>query len=189
MPPALKGRKRANHKFLDILIMKLPDTFIKNSDNINVIIETPKGCGNKYAYDFKMDLFKLSKILPEGLAFPHHFGFIPRTKGEDGQPLDVIVFMDEPSYPGCLVECKVLGVIEAEETEKGKTIRNDRIIAATLISSRYKELDSINKIEKETLLGLVNFFISYNNLSDKDFKPLRHRGPKHTIKLIKKQEK
>ena len=108
--------------------------------NINVIIETPKGSGNKYTFDPRTELFKLSKILPQGLIFPLHFGFIPHTKGEDGDPLDVMVLMDEPSYPGNHIECKILGVIKAEQTEKnGKTVRNDRLIAAAVESHRYKE--------------------------------------------------
>jgi inorganic pyrophosphatase len=168
--------------------MKLPDTFIKHSENVNVIIETPKGSGNKYAYDQKLRLFKLGKILPQGIIFPGHFGFLPGTKGQDGDPLDVMVLMDEPSYPGCLIECKILGVIEAEEQEDGKTQRNDRLIAATLESQRYKEINSIKKMDKESIMELVNFFMAYTNLSNKDFKPLRHKGPKTAIKLIKKQQ-
>jgi inorganic pyrophosphatase len=167
--------------------MKLPPTFIRSSDHVNVIIETPKSSGNKYTFDEKLKLFKLGKILPQGLIFPGHFGFIPGTKGGDGDPLDVMVLMDEPSYPGCLIECKILGVIEAEETKGGKTNRNDRLIAAALESQRYKEVNSIRKMEKENILELVNFFISYTNLSDKDFKPIRHKGPKTAIKLIKQQ--
>ncbi|MGI8582876.1 MAG: inorganic diphosphatase [Chitinophagaceae bacterium] len=86
--------------------MTLPKTFVADTKYINVIIETPKGSRNKYTFDPETELFKLTKILPEGLNFPLHFGFIPGTKGEDGDPLDVLVLMDEPSYPGNLIECK-----------------------------------------------------------------------------------
>jgi len=168
--------------------MKLPETFIKNSQNVNAIIETPKGSGNKYVYDQKLRLFKLGKILPQGIIFPGHFGFLPATKGEDGDPLDIMVLMDEPSYPGCLIECKILGVIEAEEQEDGHTQRNDRLIAAALESQRYKDINSIKKMDKENILELVNFFMAYTNLDNKDFKPLRHKGPKTAIKLIKEQQ-
>lgn len=168
--------------------MKFPDTFVKGSENINVIIETPKGSGNKYDFDPESRMFKLGNILPQGIVFPHHFGFIPKTKGEDGDPLDVMVLMDENSYPGRLIECKILGIIEAEETEDGKTRRNDRIIAASVLSHRYKEMETIKKMEKADVIEFVNFFISYNNLSKKEFIPLRYRGPKHTIQVIKKQQ-
>lgn len=167
--------------------MKLPKTFVPESKNINVIIETPKGCGNKYAFDPETQLFKLSKILPEGLHFPLHFGFIPGTKGDDGDPLDVMVLMDEPSYPGNLVECKVLGVIEAEQTEKdGKSMRNDRLIAAAAESHRYGEFKTIKDLDKYLLKEIINFFVTYNKMSKKKFKVLNKNGPNTAVSLIKK---
>jgi len=168
--------------------MQMPKTFIDDSNDVNVIIETPKGSSNKYTFDPETQLFKLSKILPEGLNFPLHFGFIPGTKGEDGDPLDVLVLMDEPSYPGNLIECKVLGVIEAEQTEKdGKKMRNDRLLAAALESNRYKEFFTITDIDKYMLQDIITFFITYNNISKKNFKPLGNRGANIALKLIKKQ--
>src|SRR6476469_1337815 len=98
--------------------MKLPQPFSENKKNINVVIETPMGSHNKFEFDPETQLFKLSKLLPEGMVFPLHFGFIPRTKGGDGDPLDALVLMEQPSYPGCLIECSLIGTIEAEQTEK-----------------------------------------------------------------------
>jgi inorganic pyrophosphatase len=68
-----------------------------------VIIETPKGRRNKFDYDPEFQLFALGGLLPEGLAFPYDFGFIPSTLGDDGDPLDVLVLMDEAAHVGCLV--------------------------------------------------------------------------------------
>ena len=168
--------------------MKLPDTFVAGSKHINVIIETPKGCGNKYTYDPETQFFKLSKILPQGLMFPLHFGFIPGTKGEDGDPLDVLVLMDEPAYPGNLIECKVLGVIEAEQTEKdGRTMRNDRLIASAIESHRFKDFEEITDIDKYFIEDIVKFFITYNELSRKVFKPLGNKDSQTAISLIKVQ--
>jgi inorganic pyrophosphatase len=168
--------------------MKLPGTFLPNGKHINVIIETPKGSGNKYTFDPETQFFKLSKILPEGLNFPLHFGFIPGTKGEDGDPLDILILMDEPSYPGNLIECKVLGVIQAEQTEKnGETMRNDRLIAAAVESHRYKEFDTLKDLDKYLVEDIVTFFITYNKLSKKEFKPLGNKGAAVAIKLIKQQ--
>src|SRR5690242_7742786 len=99
------------------------------SGDFNVIIETPKGNRNKFKYDEELDLFMLSGVLPAGAVFPFDFGFIPGTRGGDGDPLDVLVLMDEPSFTGCLVRARLIGVIEAEQTEDGKTARNDRLIA------------------------------------------------------------
>src|ERR687890_1560322 len=104
------------------------DTF-HDDEELNVIIETPKGSRNKYNYDEKLGLFRLGGVLTSGASFPFDFGFVPSTLGGDGDPLDVLVLMDEPAFAGCLVRARLLGVIEAEQTEKGKTAQNDRLIA------------------------------------------------------------
>src|SRR5881398_2938674 len=77
-------------------------------DAIHVVVETPKGSRNKFAFEPKLGVFKLKKVLPEGMVFPYDFGFIPSTKAEDGDPIDVLLLMDEPAYPGCLIECRVV---------------------------------------------------------------------------------
>ena len=95
--------------------------FDRKSGNLNVVIDTPKGSRNKYGFDFDIDAYKLKSVLPHGTVFPFDFGSIPNTVAEDGDPLDVLVLMDEPVFIGCLVETRLLGVIEAEQTEEGKT--------------------------------------------------------------------
>jgi inorganic pyrophosphatase len=168
--------------------MKLPGTFVKDSHYVNVIIETPKGSGNKYTFDNETQLFKLSKILPRGLHFPLHFGFIPGTKGSDGDPLDILVLMDEPSYPGNLIECRLVGVIEAEQTERNGDInRNDRIIATAVESNQYKEYKSLKDLDGYLVEEIINFFISYNSFSGRKFKVIGKRGPDTAKRLIKKQ--
>src|SRR5690242_4249841 len=87
----------------------------QESDLTNVVIECPKGSRNKYKYDEKLGLFKLSKVLPMGAVFPFDFGFIPSTRSEDSDPLDILVIMDEPGSVGCLLKVRLLGVIEAEQ--------------------------------------------------------------------------
>ena len=98
---------------------------------VQVVIETPKGSRNKFAFDTDQHVFVLKKVLPEGMVFPHAFGFIPHTKAEDGDPTDILVLMDEPSFVGCVVPSRLVGVMEAEQTEDGKTQRNDRLIAVS----------------------------------------------------------
>lgn len=87
-------------------------------NTIQVIIETPKGSRNKFSFDSKQKVFELKKVLPAGMAFPYDFGFIPSTQAEDGDGTDVLVLMDEPAFPGCLLKCRVIGVIEGEEGQK-----------------------------------------------------------------------
>src|SRR4051812_11882412 len=96
---------------------------------VTVVVETPKGSAQKYTYDPEKRWFELSKIMPAGMVFPFDFGFIPDTKGEDGDPLDIIVISELTSFPGCVMRCRVIGAIEANQTEEDKTVRNDRFLA------------------------------------------------------------
>src|ERR1700752_1626983 len=107
----------------------LPALDETDSKVIQVIIETPKGSGNKYAYDPEQRIFQLKKVLPAGMAFPYDFGFVPSTVAEDGDPVDVLVLMDEPAFPGCLLRCRLVGVIEGEQGKKKQCERNDRVVA------------------------------------------------------------
>src|SRR6195256_6592888 len=118
------------------------------------IIETPKGRRNKFDYDPKSRLFQLGGLLPEGLAFPFDFGFIPSTLGDDGDPLDVMVLMDEPAHVGCLLDVRVIGVIEAQQTEKGKTTENDRLMAVAVHSNNHQDIETLDDVDK-TLLDQV----------------------------------
>src|SRR3954454_13059209 len=119
---------------------------------LNVIIETPKGCRNKYAFDPDLGLFVLKKVMPAGSVFPFDFGFIPSTKGEDGDPLDVLVLMDEPAFPGCLVLSRLIGAIEAEQKERnGKKERNDRLIAVADRQETNQHVHSLQELPPHTL--------------------------------------
>src|SRR5258707_14740365 len=100
-----------------------------NGKIIQVVVETPKGSRNKYSFDEVQKVFALKKVLPAGMAFPYDFGFVPSTLADDGDPVDVLVLMDEPAFPGCLLKCRVIGVIEGEQKSKKETERNDRIVA------------------------------------------------------------
>src|SRR5262249_28719098 len=99
------------------------------SGRLNVVVDTPKGSRNKYKFDEQHQLWRLSKVLPLGLLFPYDFGFVPSTQGEDGDPVDVLLLMDEPTFPGCVVSARLIGILEAEQTDDSETVRNDRLIA------------------------------------------------------------
>jgi len=90
-----------------------PNRWDRKKHECCAIVETPKNRRNKFDYDPESNLFKLGGLLPEGMMFPFDFGFIPSTLGDDGDPLDVMVLMDEPAHVGCLVDVRVIGVIEA----------------------------------------------------------------------------
>jgi inorganic pyrophosphatase len=91
--------------------------FAEKDDELRIVIETPKGSRNKYDYDPECDCLELGTVLPEGMVFPCDFGFVPSTLGEDSDPLDVLILMDAPVVPGCIVRAKLLGVIEAMQKD------------------------------------------------------------------------
>jgi inorganic pyrophosphatase len=162
---------------------KLPP-FDADSGDLNVIIETPKGSRNKFNWDEGRELFKLGGVLPAGAIFPYDFGFIPGTLGEDGDPLDVLLLMDEPAFTGCLVGARLLGVIEAEQTEGDKTERNDRLIAVAVNSRTNGHLQTLSDLNDNLVAEIEHFFVSYNAAKGKKFKPLGRFGPDRAAKLV-----
>ena len=163
--------------------------FDRESGDLNVIIDTPQGSRNKFSWDEKLQLFELSGVLPAGAVFPYDFGFIPNTRGGDGDPLDVLVLMDEPAFTGCLVRSRLLGVIEAAQTKKGKTERNDRLIAVASNSRIHADLKSITDLNPKLLDELEHFFVSYNEVKGKKFKPLGRFGTDRARKLVKESQR
>jgi inorganic pyrophosphatase len=119
-----------------------------------------------------------------GAVFPFDFGFVPATVAEDGDPLDVLVLMDEPAFPGCVVLVRLLGVVEAEQTEDGKTERNDRLIAVAAESRDHHDLQSLDDLNANLVHEIEHFFVSYNAAKGKSFKVLGRRGPTVARRLI-----
>ena len=163
--------------------------FDRKSGNLNILIDTPKGCRNKYSFDFKINAYKLKTVLPQGMVFPFDFGSIPGTIAADGDPLDVLLLMDEPAFVGCLIEARILGVIEAEQTDEGKTERNDRLIAIAAKSHTHGALKSLKELDANLIREIEHFFVSYNEIRDKKFKPIARKGPATAKRLIIKQTK
>lgn len=154
---------------------------------VDVVIETPKGSAQKYDYDPETRFFKLKKILPAGMVFPYDFGFVPHTKGQDGDPLDVIVISEFCSFPGCMIKCRIIGGIKAEQSEdKGKKtmIRNDRFLAIPKFSSIFEKVKSIEDLPDNIIDQLEEFFVDYNKLEGKEFKALKKLDPKEAMKMI-----
>ncbi len=143
---------------------------------IEVIIETPRGCRNKFKFDERTETFSLGSVLPAGSAFPYDFGFVPGTKAADGDPLDVLLLMDESAFPGCRVMARLIGVLEAEQSEGKKTVRNDRIVAVANDAHDYSDLKTIDDINPHLLTELERFFIAYNETRGKQFRLLGTRA-------------
>jgi inorganic pyrophosphatase len=160
-------------------------SYADGRDELHVIIETPKGSRNKFDYDEEHGLFKLGGVLPAGAVFPFDFGFIPSTVGGDGDPLDVLLLMDEPAFPGCLVPARLVAVIEALQTERdGERTRNDRLIAVAADSHTHKNVRTLADLNDALLDEIEHFFVSYNEAKGKTFEPLGRFGPVKAARLI-----
>ena len=163
----------------------LPHQLDVTKGTCRAIIETPKGCRNKFDYDPEANLFMLGGLLPEGMMFPFDFGFIPSTLGDDGDPLDILVLMDAPAHVGCLMEVRLIGVISAEQTEDGKQETNDRLLGVAIHSYDHQELKTIADVSKTMLSQLEEFFVSYNKQRGKKFRITGTGGPKKAIRFLK----
>lgn len=165
------------------LLTSLP-AFGENSEEIQAIVESPKGQHIKYKYDEGLGAFRLHKVLPAGAVFPLDFGFVPSPRGEDGDPLDILILGDAAAITGCVVNARLLGVLEAEQTEKGKTVRNDRLLAVTVASRQYRDRHSVMAMSASLQSELEHFFLSYNQIDDRLFKPLGWYGKSRAEALV-----
>ena len=165
-------------------LSRLSNEYDKKKCECRVVVETPKGRRNKFDYDPKLEAFTLGGLLAEGLSFPFDFGFIPSTLGEDGDPLDVMILMDEPAHVGCVLQVRLVGVIEAEQTENGKKINNDRLIGIAVHSYNHEHIHSISEINESIIDQVGEFFVSYNKSRGKKFKVKGIHGPSRALKLV-----
>jgi inorganic pyrophosphatase len=165
------------------------EPYDSKSGALNVIIETARGSRSKYKYEHQTGGFMLHKVLPCGMVFPYDFGFIPSTTGDDGDPLDVLVLMDESAFAGCRIPCRLVGVIEGEQSGDGKTERNDRLVAVAFASHTHSDVQTIKDLNEHLLDEIEHFFSAYHDLDAENFKPLGRHGPNRAEKLVHKGAK
>lgn len=153
---------------------------------LQVVIETPRNSRNKYAFDHELHIIVLKKLLPAGMSFPFDFGFVPSTLADDGDQIDVLVLMDEPAFSGCVVETRLIGVIEGEdELEGGRLQRNDRVLAVALVSQTFSNLQTIDDLPQQLLKAIEQFFVNYPLiLSDKVYRLVGTKGPAEARELV-----
>src|SRR3954464_15700869 len=164
-------------------LQKLPTR--DKSGDVHVVVETPRGSAAKLEFDPDLQAFTLSKSLMLGLSYPYDWGFIPSTKGEDGDPIDVLVLHDAATSPGLVLKCKIIGVLEVLQKESGKQkIRNDRLIAVPRDAHREKSQDDARELSKQVREEIEKFFVATDELDDKKLKFLGWKGPKTGEKLI-----
>ncbi len=152
---------------------------------VTAVIETPKGSPNKYDYDPSCGAFRLAGVMPEGSTFPYDFGFIPSTLGDDGDPLDVLLFLDSSVPVGCVLTVRLIGVIEAKQHKEGeKWVRNDRLLAVATHAHTHSHVHDLDDLRPKLLDEIEAFFCNYNEQKGGVFKPLGRSGPKKARRLV-----
>jgi inorganic pyrophosphatase len=152
---------------------------------MDIIIETPKGSRIKYKYDETFRLFRLKKILPAGLTFPFDFGFFPGTKGQDGDPIDVLAISEFQGFPGCIMDCRVIGCIQAEQSKEGEMIRNDRFLVVPEQSGVFENAISIEDIPSTVISEIESFFVNYMREEEKAFNLLGNLNAAQAMAVLK----
>lgn len=168
----------------ETLYTEIP-VFDPETGHLNVVVETPQGFRNKFKYNERYGIFSLTKVLPSGAVFPFDFGYVPGTLGGDEDPLDVLLLMDEPVFVGCLVAARLVGVIEAEQTEEGRTLRNDRLIAVAIESNTHGNVQTLDDLSDMLVKEIEHFFKSYNAIKDRKFEVVGRNGPERAAEIVR----
>ena len=121
-------------------------------------------------------MYKISHLLPPGTVFPFDFGSIPSTLAEDGDPLDVLILMEEGSFAGCLVQVRLVGVLEAKQTQQDKTQRNNRLIGVAAVSRVYETIRTLDDLPVRRLTEIEHYFVSYNQERGRKFRLMGRFG-------------
>lgn len=159
----------------DRSLTALPPTHPRSGRTL-VLIETPEGSRCKYKYDSDLRMLCISRVLPEGLVFPHAFGSIPGTRTQDGDALDALVVGVPTAFPGCLVTTRLLGIIRSRQTESRRGLRNDRIIACVETDATPAQFQTLNELGRHRLEAIEQFFANYNRAEGRPFR-ITGRGP------------
>jgi inorganic pyrophosphatase len=154
----------------------------KTPHAFNTIIEIPKGSTNKYEFDPSTGVIRLDRVLYSPLFYPFDYGFIPQTKYLDGDPLDVLVLLSHPTFPGCVVEAKAIGVLLMKD-DKGP---DEKIICVATTDPRFSNRKSLNDLQDHTKKELVHFFEVYKDLEDKAVEVLGWEGVELAVELIQR---
>lgn len=161
-------------------------TFDEETGDLRIVIETPKGSRNKYKYVPSCDCLELATALPEGMVFPYDFQFVPATIGQDGDPLDVLVLMDAPVVPGCVIRGRLLGAFKARQCGKKDKdwVRNDRLVAVACHAQTHQDAKTLEDLRPHMPQEISAFFVEYNKLRGREFQTLDICGPRKAMKIV-----
>lgn len=165
--------------------MNLTSLPARDSDgNLNIVVESPRGSRVKLKYEPEPGIFKFSRPLVLGVAYPYDWGFIPSTRAEDGDPLDAMIYHDVATFPGVVVPCREIGVVKLVQKEpKTPQRRNDRLI---VVPAGEKRWDDARKLEERVREELEQFFRIVVLMTAKKVHIEGWGGPKLASKLVER---
>jgi inorganic pyrophosphatase len=149
---------------------------------INVLIEIAAGSKNKYEFDKDLNAFALDRVLYASVQYPWDYGFIPNTLADDGDPLDGMVIMDEPTFPGCVIAARPIGMLEMIDGGD----RDEKILCVPDKDPRYSQVKSLKDIPQHRLDEIAEFFRTYKNLEKKETKILGWQDVDQVMPLVEK---
>ncbi|MBT9312699.1 inorganic diphosphatase [Leptothoe kymatousa] len=147
---------------------------------INVLIEIPGGSKNKYEFDKDLNAFALDRVLFSSVQYPYDYGFVPNTLADDGDPLDGMVLMDEPTFPGCVIAARPIGMLEMIDGGD----RDEKILCVPAEDPRYVNVKSLDDIASHRLDEIAEFFKTYKNLEKKVTEILGWKGVETVQPLV-----
>lgn len=147
---------------------------------VNVLIEIPGGSKNKYEFDKDLNAFALDRVLYSSVQYPYDYGFIPNTLADDGDPLDGMVIIDQPTFPGCVIAARPIGMLEMIDGGD----RDEKLLCVPAKDPRYAEVKTLSDIAPHRLDEIAEFFRSYKNLEKKVTEILGWKGPETVQELV-----
>jgi len=130
---------------------------------VRMIVEIPKNSANKYEYDVELGVFRLDRTLYSSVHYPGDYGFVPGTRAEDGDPIDILALADEPAFSGCLIEVRPLGILEMEDQQE----TDRKILAVPMRNPRYDQMRDMSDVPPHVLREIEHFFAIYKELEEK----------------------
>ncbi|UBF24154.1 inorganic diphosphatase [Kovacikia minuta CCNUW1] len=147
---------------------------------INVLIEIPAGSKNKYEFDKDLNAFALDRVLYSSVQYPYDYGFVPNTLADDGDPLDGMVLIDQPTFPGCVIAARPIGMLEMIDGGD----RDEKILCVPAKDPRYAQVKSLSDIASHRLDEIAEFFKTYKNLEKKVTEILGWKDTEHVLPLV-----
>jgi inorganic pyrophosphatase len=160
--------------------LAMPEADDGPEDHVLAFVEIPRGSRNKYEYDEELRLFRLDRVLYSSVHYPADYGFIPDTLAEDGDHLDILVLVQEPTFPGCLIETRPLGGLDMAD-EKGADFK---VLAVPVGDPRYAHVHSLEEIGDHWLREIETFFATYKLLEPKETEVLGWHDVAHAWEVI-----